>query len=207
MRYRALAAANNGMWIAADFSPPDISECFFLVSRCGGTAGGEQLKFEGVPGAVIENRGEHFPVGVARIARAMVMDHRPEQRAQLGQPVGTEAVGVAVEHAGHRGLLLGPFFRTDPADPDRHARGHRLGTGVGIHRGDQILRRQHPGVDLLGERGQQRILQHRPLAFFQQDALVLHSSAILRAKAAADLRPALVATSTVNGALPVRSAW
>ena len=37
--YSAFAAANSGMWIAADFSPPDISECFFLVSRCGGLPG------------------------------------------------------------------------------------------------------------------------------------------------------------------------
>ena len=88
-RYSALAAANSGMWIAADFSPPDISECFFLVSRCRGGAGGERLKFEGVPGPVVEHRGEDFPVGLAPITRAMVMDHRPELRAQLGQPIGT----------------------------------------------------------------------------------------------------------------------
>src|SRR6266568_351387 len=72
-----------------------------------GLARGEQLEFEGVPGTVVEDRGEHFAVGVARVARTMVMDHRPEQRAQLGQPVGTEAISVAVEHAGHRGLQLG----------------------------------------------------------------------------------------------------
>src|ERR1017187_4842708 len=38
--YSALAAANSGMWIAAEFSPPDISERFFLVSRSGGLPGG-----------------------------------------------------------------------------------------------------------------------------------------------------------------------
>src|SRR6266571_8129870 len=94
------------------------------------TAGGEQLEFEGVPGPVVEHRCEQFPVGIARIARAMVMDHRAEQRAQLGQPVGTEIPGVAVEHPRYRRLLFGALFRTDPADPDRHARGHRLGAGV-----------------------------------------------------------------------------
>src|SRR5712671_1462470 len=78
--YSALAAANSGMWIAADFSPPDISECFFLVRRA---AGLQYSQLEGVPGSVVQDRREHLPVGVPRIARTVLMDHRPEQATQL----------------------------------------------------------------------------------------------------------------------------
>ena len=37
--YSALAAANSGRWIAADFSPPDMTECLARVSRTSGSPG------------------------------------------------------------------------------------------------------------------------------------------------------------------------
>src|SRR6266567_3099102 len=63
--YSAFAAANSGRWIAADFSPPDISE--------------------------------GLPVGVPAIGCPVLVDHRPEQPAQLGQLIGTQVGHVPVE--------------------------------------------------------------------------------------------------------------
>jgi hypothetical protein len=46
--------------------------------------------------------------------------------------------------------------------------------GVRVHLVDEVPGGEHPGVDLLGERREQRVLQHCPLALLQQDALALH---------------------------------
>src|SRR5216683_2675125 len=135
------------------------------------------------------------------------MDHRPEQAAQLGQPVRTQVRGVPVEQPRHRGLLLGELVGADPADSDRHTGGHRLGLGVRVHLVDEILGGEHAGMDLLGQGRQQRILQYGTLALFQQYALVLHVLRDLAGEGGSGYppSPALRAFSNSRYALHVRS--
>ena len=104
------------------------------------------------------------------MAGPVLADHVAEQAAQLGQPL--RARRVAVEQPGRGPLPVGDLVGLRPADADRDAGRHRLGPGVGVHVPGQVPGGDDPAVDLLGQRGQQLVLEHLALPVLQQDALV-----------------------------------
>ena len=104
------------------------------------------------------------------MARPVLPDHLAEQAAQLGEPL--RAWRVAFEQPGRGPLPVGDLVGLGPADADRDAGRHRLGPGVGVHVSGQVPGGEHPAVDLLGERGEQLVLEYLAFPVLQEDALV-----------------------------------
>lgn len=107
----------------------------------------------------------------AKLVVALAANRFLGAAAQLGGAVLPR--GGALGQPGGGALPVGDLVGLYPSDADGEPGGHRLGPGVGVHVADEVPSRDDPAVDLIGQAGQQLVLENLAFPLLQQDALVL----------------------------------
>ena len=170
----------------------------------------DQLEHELAPPAVVEHLGEQFPVRQLAVPRPGGLDLRGEVGAHPGQRVRAEPGGVGVQQPAHLPLLVVEMRRRAassrrPSCPTTSS-GDRISR---VHRADQVPGVHGAVVDLLGEPGQQRVLEDALLATRTAAAAGRARAAAIRdAKAPTGSGPCSSAIrTTMTPSAPSHSGW